>query len=51
MDYEYEDQTQAEDVDYAELPPNWVAYEDDEAGGVFYYNTVTEESTWDFPTE
>ena len=33
------------------LPPNWDVVEDAETGYVYYWNTVTDETSWERPTE
>eukprot|EP00466_Bigelowiella_natans_P015699 jgi/Bigna1/127316/aug1.4_g2024 len=32
------------------LPPNWKSAEDPESGDIYYYNTISNESTWDKPS-
>ena len=33
------------------LPPGWIAKESRSTGKTYYYNTVTQESQWEPPTE
>ena len=35
----------------ATLPPGWEAHTSRSTGEVYYYNTITEETTYDRPTE
>eukprot|EP00466_Bigelowiella_natans_P006255 jgi/Bigna1/140911/aug1.59_g15619 len=34
----------------AGLPPNWKTATDPESGDIYYYNTITKETSWDKPT-
>ena len=31
------------------LPPGWLQFETDD-GNVYFYNALTEQTTWEFPT-
>ena len=39
-----------EDEESARLPPNWVKVRDPTSKDCYYANTVTQESTWEFPS-
>ena len=43
--------TTAADVAVSNLPAGWSEYTDDDTGATYYYNAITEQSSWEVPSE